>query len=99
MFFSALHGSKNPGLVLRPLCPYTVALRGVAHEGTGTEGVSLELGEVRQAERSVVTSTRTGQMHLSERNASLASALLELYYRYRFCYVRRRVIESNIKFN
>ena len=30
-FFSARHGSKNPGLVLRPLCPYTVALRGVTY--------------------------------------------------------------------
>ena len=30
LFFSARHGSKNIGLVLRPLCPYTVALRGVA---------------------------------------------------------------------
>ena len=31
-FSSARHGSKNLGLVLRPLCPYTVALRGVAYK-------------------------------------------------------------------
>ena len=30
LFFSARHGSKNLGLVLGPLCPYTVALRDVA---------------------------------------------------------------------
>ena len=31
LFFSARHGSKNLGLVLIPLCPYTIALRGVAY--------------------------------------------------------------------
>ena len=31
LFFSAQYASKNPGLVLRPLCPYTVALRVVAY--------------------------------------------------------------------
>ena len=31
LFFSAQYGSKNPGLVLRPICHYTVALRGVAY--------------------------------------------------------------------
>ena len=35
LFFSARHGSKNLGLVLRPLCPYTVALRGVAYRWGG----------------------------------------------------------------
>ena len=30
LFFSARRGSKNSGFVLRPLCPYTVALTGVA---------------------------------------------------------------------
>ena len=31
LLFSARHGSKDSGLALRPRCPCTVALRGVAH--------------------------------------------------------------------
>ena len=30
LFFSARHGSKNPGFVLRPLSPYAMASLGVA---------------------------------------------------------------------
>ena len=32
LFFSAQHGSKNPGFVLRPLSPYAIASLGVAYD-------------------------------------------------------------------
>ena len=38
LFFTAQHGSENPGLVLRPLSPYAIASLGVAQQLGGGSG-------------------------------------------------------------
>ena len=44
LVFSARHGSKNPGFVLRPLCPYAIASLGVAYlRGGGLGAVAPDL--------------------------------------------------------
>ena len=43
LFFSAQHGSKSPGFVLSPLCPYATASLGVAYQACGLLSIYLSI--------------------------------------------------------